>query len=287
MLRRAVLKTIAAGFPAILKPQNRRPNVIFMMTDDQRADAMSCAGNKILKTPHMDRIAEGGVRFTEGFVTIRSARPAAAQFSRGYTRTRTGHHQRRRVPSFQAGRGHLSDAAAEVGLPHRDDWQVAHCHAARRPRIRSLVHPAGPGPLSRSTDDRQRRACSSAAMLTTSLPTRHWRRCGRGPRTNRSASSATSGAAPVLGSGAALRKMYEDIAIPEPRTFNTDLSLRPPASASPICRSPTCPTLPDEAFRRACPRRSETAQLPAIRQELLSRSARRGRKRGAHTRLSR
>jgi len=39
------------------------------MTDDQRWDAMSCAGNRILKTPNMDRLAEGGMRFTEAFVT--------------------------------------------------------------------------------------------------------------------------------------------------------------------------------------------------------------------------
>lgn len=58
-----------AGFPAILKPQTRRPNVIFMMTDDQRWDAMSCAGNRILRTPNMDRIANGGVRFAHAFAT--------------------------------------------------------------------------------------------------------------------------------------------------------------------------------------------------------------------------
>src|SRR5262245_48989658 len=66
--RRAALSTIA-GFPAILRSQNRRPNVLFVMTDDQRWDAMSCAGNRILRTPNMDRIAEGGVRFTEAFVS--------------------------------------------------------------------------------------------------------------------------------------------------------------------------------------------------------------------------
>jgi arylsulfatase A-like enzyme len=68
--RRAAVKALAGGFPAIVRGQAaRRPNVIFMMTDDQRWDAMSCAGNRILKTPNMDRLAAGGVRFTEAFVT--------------------------------------------------------------------------------------------------------------------------------------------------------------------------------------------------------------------------
>ncbi|HUQ93231.1 MAG TPA: sulfatase [Bryobacteraceae bacterium] len=73
MNRRESLRTITAaavaGFPAILKSQNQRPNVLFVMTDDQRWDAMSCAGNKILQTPNMDRLARGGVRFTNAFAT--------------------------------------------------------------------------------------------------------------------------------------------------------------------------------------------------------------------------
>lgn len=72
MKRRDVLRSLggaAVGFPAFLRGQGKRPNVLFIMTDDQRFDAMSCAGNKILKTPNMDRLAAGGVRFTEAFVS--------------------------------------------------------------------------------------------------------------------------------------------------------------------------------------------------------------------------
>lgn len=39
------------------------------MTDDQRADALACAGNPIIHTPNLDRLAEEGVRFTNAFVT--------------------------------------------------------------------------------------------------------------------------------------------------------------------------------------------------------------------------
>ena len=46
-----------------------RPNVVMILTDDQRADHMSVAGHKFLKTPHMDRIAAEGARFTNMFVT--------------------------------------------------------------------------------------------------------------------------------------------------------------------------------------------------------------------------
>lgn len=62
-------RTLLEAFPALLHAQRHRPNFLFFMTDDQRFDAMSCAGNAILKTPNLDRIASGGVRFSQAFVT--------------------------------------------------------------------------------------------------------------------------------------------------------------------------------------------------------------------------
>jgi arylsulfatase A-like enzyme len=47
----------------------RRPNLIVLVTDDQRWDSMSCAGNAILQTPNIDALAAGGVRFTNSFAT--------------------------------------------------------------------------------------------------------------------------------------------------------------------------------------------------------------------------
>ncbi|MFP4551619.1 MAG: sulfatase-like hydrolase/transferase, partial [Spirochaetales bacterium] len=40
-----------------------RPNIIFIMTDDHASQAMSCYGSRVNKTPGLDRIAEGGMRF--------------------------------------------------------------------------------------------------------------------------------------------------------------------------------------------------------------------------------
>ncbi|MCD6303521.1 MAG: sulfatase [Planctomycetes bacterium] len=47
----------------------RRPNIVLIVTDDQRYDGMSCAGNPIVRTPEMDRLAAEGVWFTRAFVT--------------------------------------------------------------------------------------------------------------------------------------------------------------------------------------------------------------------------
>lgn len=45
----------------------RRPNVILIMADQLRADALGCMGNPIVRTPQIDRIAGEGVTFRQAF----------------------------------------------------------------------------------------------------------------------------------------------------------------------------------------------------------------------------
>lgn len=46
----------------------QKPNVLFLLADDQRADALGCSGNTYIKTPNIDKLAQGGVRFTNNYV---------------------------------------------------------------------------------------------------------------------------------------------------------------------------------------------------------------------------
>ena len=66
----------------------QRPNFVFILTDDQRADMMGCAGHNILQTPNMDKLARDGVRFTNAFVgTSICAASRASIFTGTYERT--------------------------------------------------------------------------------------------------------------------------------------------------------------------------------------------------------
>jgi arylsulfatase A-like enzyme len=60
-----------------------RPNVVVMMTDDQRHDFMSCAGHPFIRTPSMDRIAKEGYRYTNMFVTNSLCAPSRASLMTG------------------------------------------------------------------------------------------------------------------------------------------------------------------------------------------------------------
>lgn len=46
-----------------------RPNILLIMTDQQSANMMSCAGNTDLRTPNMDALAARGVRFERAYCT--------------------------------------------------------------------------------------------------------------------------------------------------------------------------------------------------------------------------
>lgn len=64
-----------SGAPAA-DPVKRPLNLLFLMTDQQRWDALGCAGNKILKTPNLDRLAREGARFAKFYSSCPVCSPA-------------------------------------------------------------------------------------------------------------------------------------------------------------------------------------------------------------------
>lgn len=65
-----------------------KPNIIFILTDDQRWDALVFTGNKIIQTPYMDELASSGIYFRNAFVTTPiCAASRASLFTGLYQRT--------------------------------------------------------------------------------------------------------------------------------------------------------------------------------------------------------
>ena len=58
--------------------QADQPNIVFILTDDHRSDCLTAAGNELARTPNLDRIAAGGTRFTNAFVTLAICSPSRA-----------------------------------------------------------------------------------------------------------------------------------------------------------------------------------------------------------------
>ncbi len=75
-----VTLAVAAITQAGRAQQPSRPNVVVILTDDQRHDMLSCAGHPFLKTPRIDQLAREGVRYANAFVTTSLCSPSRASF---------------------------------------------------------------------------------------------------------------------------------------------------------------------------------------------------------------
>jgi len=59
---------VATGVSAAQRTMAKRPNILWIMLDDGRADALGCYGKPWARTPHLDALAAGGVRFETAIV---------------------------------------------------------------------------------------------------------------------------------------------------------------------------------------------------------------------------
>ncbi len=60
------------------KQKEKQPHIIFIMTDQQRADALGCMGNEAVISPNIDELAKEGVTFVNGYSAVPSCTPARA-----------------------------------------------------------------------------------------------------------------------------------------------------------------------------------------------------------------
>src|SRR5207248_10971835 len=72
--------TVRADAP---QPTNKRPNVIFILTDDLGYGDLACYGHPTIKTPNLDKLAKGGMRFTQFYVTSPVCTPSRTSFATG------------------------------------------------------------------------------------------------------------------------------------------------------------------------------------------------------------
>jgi arylsulfatase A-like enzyme len=73
-------------------PPAERPNILFILTDDQGPWAMGCAGSPEIRTPNLDRLAETGLRFPNFFCASPVCSPARASILTGRIPSQHGVH---------------------------------------------------------------------------------------------------------------------------------------------------------------------------------------------------
>ena len=74
--------TLCFSSSFIAESNNNRPNIIFILTDDQRYDEIAAVGNfPWLKTPNLDKMLEESIHFENAFVTTSLCGPSRASAS--------------------------------------------------------------------------------------------------------------------------------------------------------------------------------------------------------------
>jgi N-sulfoglucosamine sulfohydrolase len=81
---------LAAGFPALLSAQKRRPNILLLLGDNWAAPHASCLGDQVVRTPNFDRLASEGVLFTHAFAPNPSCSPSRSSLLTGRVTHRLG-----------------------------------------------------------------------------------------------------------------------------------------------------------------------------------------------------
>lgn len=74
-----------------------RPNIIFIVGETHRADALSVAGHPVIRTPNLDQMANAGIRFSQAYVTTAICAVSRASILSGQHRARHG------INDFQTG----------------------------------------------------------------------------------------------------------------------------------------------------------------------------------------
>lgn len=79
----------AATHPTGPRP-DRRPNILFLISDDHSAGDLGVMGNRSIRTPALDGLARGGVRFTSAYAVSPQCSPSRAAIATGRSPHATG-----------------------------------------------------------------------------------------------------------------------------------------------------------------------------------------------------
>jgi len=100
----------------------QRPNIVFILSDDQGPWALGCAGNEDIKTPHLDALAAAGTRLENFFCASPVCSPARASLMTGQIPSRHGVHDYltgvevgAQAPDYLSGQAMFTDVLAKNG----------------------------------------------------------------------------------------------------------------------------------------------------------------------------
>ncbi len=95
----------------------KKPNVVFILSDNHGAWTLGCYGNKDIRTPHIDKMAAEGVRFTNAFANNAVCSPTRATYLTGLMLSQHGVHNFLHGGNLQVGPDQRNTLAEFTSLP--------------------------------------------------------------------------------------------------------------------------------------------------------------------------
>jgi iduronate 2-sulfatase len=135
-----ILLAVAGPFTPELRAEDAEPpyNVLFIISDDLTAGALSCYGNRTCETPNIDALAATGMRFTRAYCQGTYCGPSRASLMSGYYPHATG------VLGYKSPRPQIGDRAT-----WSEHFKNAGYYAAR---VGKIFHMGVPGDIERGSN---------------------------------------------------------------------------------------------------------------------------------------
>ncbi|WP_427016495.1 sulfatase-like hydrolase/transferase [Pseudarthrobacter sp. P1] len=155
-----------------------RPNIVFVLSDDQGPWALGCAGNDEIHTPNLDALAAAGTRLENFFCVSPVCSPARASLMTGQIPSRHGVHDYLtgvevgpQAPDYLAGQALFTDVLAENGyrLGLSGKWHLGANDAPRHGFVHWYGLEGGGSPYLRSTMYRNGEAEQVTEYLTDAI----------------------------------------------------------------------------------------------------------------------
>ena len=155
-----------------------RPNIVFILSDDQGPWAAGCYGNAEIRTPAIDRIAQTGMRFDNFFVATPVCSPSRATFLTGRIPSQHGVHDWIRegnvgdsAAAYLAGEVAYTDILADNGwvCGLSGKWHLGHSQLAQHGFSHWYVHQQGGGPYNDAPMIRDGELITEPGYVTTAI----------------------------------------------------------------------------------------------------------------------
>jgi arylsulfatase A len=83
-LAAACLALVLVASPAFAADAPRAPNIVLIVADDLGCFELGCYGQKLIKTPNIDKLAEGGMKFSHFYAGCAVCAPSRCALMTGY-----------------------------------------------------------------------------------------------------------------------------------------------------------------------------------------------------------